>query len=260
MQDANSHDIEARAAREREAYDAGLKRSFYEQFIAFRYDGHPYWHHRYALIADLLRREPPKRALELGSTAWRSFFANSQIQPEELHCINISQAEIDKGNLDAHKYDIKPKFHLMDSHKLDFDNSYFDLIYGIAILHHLDMEVVLAEIERVLRPGGLLIFLEPLNFNPLGKLVRLLTPSARTADERAFTRVELAMLAERFACEFDFEEFLSVPVGILTRPFFRNIDNAPNRVSYRIDEWLKKTFPALGPHYRRVLIIGRKSG
>ena len=52
----------------------------------------------------------------------------------------------------------------------------FDFVYGCAILHHLDYHRALDEICRVLKPGGRILFAEPLGINPVAKLVRLVTP------------------------------------------------------------------------------------
>ncbi len=51
-------------------------------------------------------------------------------------------------------------FQLMDAHHLDFDDESFDMVCISNSLHHLDAEVVLREMKRVLRPGGLLLVSE----------------------------------------------------------------------------------------------------
>jgi 2-polyprenyl-3-methyl-5-hydroxy-6-metoxy-1,4-benzoquinol methylase len=42
----------------------------------------------------------------------------------------------------------------------------FDRIHGMGILHHVGMENALAEVQRLLRPGGVGVFLEPLGDHP----------------------------------------------------------------------------------------------
>jgi len=58
--------------------------------------------------------------------------------------------------------------------------------------HHLDFLRALDEIKRVLRPHGKMIFTEPLDNNPVGKVVRALTPHARTDDEQPLRWKEMA--------------------------------------------------------------------
>jgi SAM-dependent methyltransferase len=59
-----------------------------------------------------------------------------------------------------------------DCHRLPFPDHSFDIVYGSAILAHLDRERAFAEAQRVLRPGGRLILVEPLDRHPLLRLYR----------------------------------------------------------------------------------------
>ena len=102
-----------------------------------------------------------------------------------------------------------------------------------------------------------MIFVEPLNLNPAAKLVRFLTPRARTPDEAAFDREQLAFTAAQFDCQFHYEQFLTVMFGAIARPLIADPDNFLTRFAFRFDERLKRMIPAIGPYYRRVLIIGR---
>ena len=46
----------------------------------------------------------------------------------------------------------------MDLHHLEFPDQYFDVLYGSAILHHLDCDTAGAEFSRVLKNGGIGFF------------------------------------------------------------------------------------------------------
>jgi SAM-dependent methyltransferase len=59
-----------------------------------------------------------------------------------------------------------------DCHRLPFPDRSFDVVYGNAVLAHLERGRALAEVRRVLRPGGRLILCEPLDRHPLLKLYR----------------------------------------------------------------------------------------
>lgn len=50
---------------------------------------------------------------------------------------------------------------LADGERLPFGDASFDRVWGNAILHHLDMRRVGAELKRVLGPGGVAVFCEP---------------------------------------------------------------------------------------------------
>lgn len=144
----------------------------------------------------------------------------------------------------------------MDAHHLTFDNGYFDVVFGGAILHHLDLPVALSEVRRVLKPDGKICFYEPLDNNPIGKLVRFLTPEARTVDEQPFRFQELRMLREYFDVELSYQQFLSVPVGVVSGAIFSSPDNMLTRAAFAADQRLLKLVPWIGPLYRHFMIVG----
>ncbi len=63
------------------------------------------------------------------------------------------------------------------------DNS-VDVILCSYMLHHLDLTYAYPEMHRILRPGGCILASEALNYNPLIKLYRKLTPDLRTEWEK----------------------------------------------------------------------------
>ena len=48
----------------------------------------------------------------------------------------------------------------------------FDRIYGMGILHHIGIEPGLAEVDRLLRPGGIGVFLEPMGASPTVEAIK----------------------------------------------------------------------------------------
>ena len=53
-----------------------------------------------------------------------------------------------------------------------FHDGSFDRIHGLGILHHVGIEAGLREVDRLLRPGGLGVFLEPLGDSPTVEAVK----------------------------------------------------------------------------------------
>jgi len=53
------------------------------------------------------------------------------------------------------------------------------------MLHHLDLSYAFPEMRRILKPGGKILAVEALDYNPLIKLYRKLTPDMRTEWEKA---------------------------------------------------------------------------
>jgi SAM-dependent methyltransferase len=245
-----------RAQREREAYNQGLRRTTYNAILRHTHD--LVRRRRYRLMAELLRPSANGRMLELGSNGWRRILDENGGDPVDLTCINVSEREIEEGIEAARRSRIRPRFLLMDAHRLGFPDACFDAVFGVSILHHLDFKTGLAEIRRVLKPGGLMLFAEPLDNNPVGRLVRALTPHARTPDERPLCFAELALLRRYFDCTFHYEQLLAVPLGLVSGLLFRDPENALTRLALAADDRLLRHLPALGPYCRHVLIVGRK--
>jgi len=57
-------------------------------------------------------------------------------------------------------------FKIVDAMDTGFEENSFNCIYGSSVLHHLDMDIALKEIIRILKPGGRAVFAEPNIFNP----------------------------------------------------------------------------------------------
>ena len=244
------------AERERERYNEGLERKGYENF--FNHCRYFYIRRRYRLIKEMIQCFQDKKVLEIGSTAWRGWLENNSILPSSLTCINISEAELQVGIDSAVSSKNSPDFILMDAHDLQFEDGTFDFVFGDAILHHLNMAPALDEIFRVLKPNGKILFVEPLDINPVGKLVRSLTKKARTSDEQPLRLCDIAEIKKRFETQFFYEEFLSVPCGVLSGMIFENPSNSLMRFAFRADQFLECNFGWLQNWFRHVLISGTR--
>lgn len=87
------------------------------------------------------------------------------------------------------------------AHDMPFPDASIDVVFGIAILHHLDLNLVSREVRRVLKPGGRAIFQEPVRNSAVIRFLRSLVPY-RAPDispyERPLTDAELAQFAAGF--------------------------------------------------------------
>lgn len=89
-----------------------------------------------------------------------------------------------------------------------FADSSFDRIHGLGILHHVGIEAGLREVDRLLRPGGVGVFLEPIGNSPTVEAVKtFLMKHARflgnfdhvTDHEHNLTWREVEAAVQRFA-------------------------------------------------------------
>jgi ubiquinone/menaquinone biosynthesis C-methylase UbiE len=134
----------------------------------------------------------------------------------DISSVYIADAErrMHEAGFSAERYSAR----VMDAHHMDFPDNSFDIVAGWSILHHLQPEVAMAEIHRVLKPGGRVLLWEPLADNPLLRIFRWLTPKARTADEAPFTGVQIKHLeqAKQWRSELGWCGLLGAPVGMVT--------------------------------------------
>jgi SAM-dependent methyltransferase len=252
-----SEQLAARVEREMRTFDQGLQRDRYADILG-SHAKFQVKRERRRLAHHALAGRPLHRVLEIGRQLWKPYLEEDGHFPEVMVCINISQAELDIGFAEAESSILQPKFRVMDAHHLEYDDGYFDMVCGLGVLHHLELRVALPEIARVLRPGGLFMFSEPLDNNPVGRLIRRLTPHARTDDEQPLRYEHLSLIDHYFDCEYHYEQALSVPVGIASRHLLKNPDNVLSRGAFRLDNALLALAPRLGPMYRGVTMIGTR--
>lgn len=144
--------------------------------------------------------------------------------------IDISPVAVAQANRNATGADLgNARFLVMDAEKLQFPDGSFDLVFGSAILHHLDLRRSFGTIRRVLRPGGCCVFMEPLGHNPAINIYRLMTPGARTPDEHPLLKKDLDLARNYFSSvrmqSFALLSIAAVPLRgtLLYKPFMRTL-------------------------------------
>ena len=76
-------------------------------------------------------------------------------------------------------------FFQADCENTQLPNNSIDIIFCSGMLHHLDLSFAFPEMLRILKPGGRVLAIEALDYNPAIKLYRYLTPDMRTEWEKA---------------------------------------------------------------------------
>jgi SAM-dependent methyltransferase len=139
---------------------------------------------------------------------------------------------------------VPPRFLAASAHDMPIASASVDLLFGIAILHHLDLPRVASEVHRILRSGGRAIFKEPVRNSPLIRRLRAIVPY-RAPDvspfERPLTDGELRAFAETFVLKR--QRAFSLPHVNLSRvlPIVRN---HPHKI-LMLDRALLKRFSSL---------------
>jgi len=112
--------------------------------------------------------------------------------------IDISPESINDQRILVDAYQVPMCLRVADAMHTPFPDGSFDLIYGNAILHHLDSNGCAQEIARLLAPGGVAVFREVQGGNVFLRLFRKLTPFWRTPDEHPLTEADYAIYRRHF--------------------------------------------------------------
>ncbi len=94
------------------------------------------------------------------------------------------------------------EFIVGSAHDVPLPDDSVDIVFGMAILHHLELALSAREVKRVLRKGGRAIFREPVRNSKMAQYLRKLIPyQGRNVSpfERPLTDKELAVYASGFA-------------------------------------------------------------
>jgi SAM-dependent methyltransferase len=141
------------------------------------------------------------RVLEFGCADGRlSLFEGKFAQvAKRFDGIDLSDCAIERARKHAAGLGLEHcTFTAMDAERTAFDENAFDLVFGRGIIHHLELSRAFNELQRVLRPGGRAIFLEPMGHNPLINRFRQRTPEMRTPDEHPLLVRDFDLAREYF--------------------------------------------------------------
>ncbi len=138
------------------------------------------------------------------------------------------------------------EFGVGSAHELPFCDRSFDVVFGMAVLTRLNLELASREVWRVLRPGGYAIFKEPIRNSRLIHMARRLVryrPPSQTPFGRPFTDQEL----ERFTAGFSQCHGRKYQLPFVNVARWFSVFDSVYQIFYRLDhaileraEWLRK--------------------
>ncbi len=156
--------------------------------------------------------------------------------PKKIVGIDISEVSIEKARNNVGNQNKNLKLLVDNCEQTKLDDNEFDLVYGTGILHHLQINRCLNEISRVLKPGGKLLFIEPLGTNPLINFYRLLTPNSRSKDEHPLLKKDFDFIENKFS-KMDIRYY-----GFFTLIFFPFYNNPKNSNFFKLLKNLDQYF------------------
>jgi SAM-dependent methyltransferase len=153
----------------------------------------------YALLGDVRGR----KVLDLGCGSGENSFLLSR-RGADVIGLDLSESLIALAKQRVHLNGgtAEPlQFLSASAHHLPLPDNSVDVVFGVAILHHLDLDQTAAEVYRVLKPGGRAIFKEPVRDSKVMIALRKCIPYQApdvSPFERPLTADEVARFSLRF--------------------------------------------------------------
>lgn len=147
--------------------------------------------------------------------------------------IALAQQRIRNTNLTA-------TIRVGDAYNTGLPDNSVDVIFCIALIHHLDIKVVRDEMWRILRKGGMVILKEPIRFSAIYTRLRKMLPAQEDISEyeHPLTQEELSLMTQSF--RVDGTRFFRLPfVPLVSRllPFL-------SKPAWKTSDWIMRHFPA----------------
>jgi len=245
-----------RQRREREFYDQFAKSA--PDTVCFgpieggeRRPWNAHWTVHEAVLARFT--SPSQRILDFGCGPGLASVAYAKMG-YDVFGFDLSPSNVAHATQLARKYGVSHRTHftVQTAESLTYPAEWFDVIAGLDILHHVDISRAVAQCMRVLKPGGVALFAEPLEVPPFDTirntgLVRWLVPNHKsfdrhiTCDERKLTAADLETIRQH-SSHVSLRRFL-----VLSRldRFIRPTERKTPSALERLDYYLFRLFPPL---------------
>lgn len=198
------------------------------------------------IISCSMSSNPGGLVLDLGGNTGGESTVLSQ-QGIEIVLSDINELALEVAQERAKKFDLNiPLCAAADVHALPFADDTFQVVMVVEALHHFEYyDVALTEISRVLRPGGTLLCIEPIGWNPVRRLSEI-RDRFRGTIEKSFTKNQLQRLFRKVGLENI--DIKSVPSGrpamqMIGIPFYRLFLS-------KLHAWAQQNYPRFLGNYR----------
>jgi len=201
-----------------------------------------------------------KRVLDVGcgTGAWSVHLAEAGA---EVWAVDISPGSISMVERRGRLKGVSARIHaaVMSATDLDFPDAHFDVVHGMNIIHHLDVDTFGAEIARVLRHDGIAVFSEN---NANSKLLmwardnlcgRFGIPKWSSDDEYPLTSERRDRFASPFSeRRYEYPEFRFF--HLFNAKLFKYRSKMVSAVCNGLDQGLCRVFPCIRKYSYRQLV------
>jgi ubiquinone/menaquinone biosynthesis C-methylase UbiE len=168
--------------------------------------------------------------------------------------IDINEIALSCSKLRSRKYRSEEmRYYAADAHNLPFASDTFDAIIAYEVLHHMEhVELALAELYRVLRPGGRIFTYEPYAYNPYRRIAEL-RDYLRGTIEKSFSKRELVRYLEQTGFVVDSLQMTVLPPSDWTKEHAPMIHSRLKDIYYRVS----RSNPSL---FGNLVVVAGKQG
>jgi SAM-dependent methyltransferase len=161
--------------------------------------------------------------------------------------ISAGQVALTRKKLEAEGLGDRVTLDAMTLEHTTYQSDSFDLVVGVAVLHHTNLAESREEVRRILKPGGRGLFFEPMRGNPIIALFRALTPKLRTPTEVPFSVDDISFFAEPFSRRQSHEVYLTGLFSLALLALFANrmLFDLASRITEPVDRGLLAAMPFL---------------
>jgi len=195
-----------------------------------------------------------KRVLEAGcGTGWLSIILAKR--GAQVHGFDISPESIRVARQRAKVNEVENKvsFEVKSFYDIDYEDGYFDLAMGCAILHHVNVDKIIEPLRRVLKSEGKAVFFECFGNSKWLERLRLLVPVPVSEEDKSHWQEQLKYS--------DLKKFHRGFARISWREFqlFSRLDRVVKnkssiRLINRLDEALFRFIPVIKRYARTVVL------
>ena len=152
---------------------------------------------------------------------------------------SINSIQIAKERSRHHLLEDSCSFKVMDAEKLDYPDNFFEIIVSYNSLSYLNLDKSYSELNRVLKPGGLLIIMDSVGHNPFFKINRnknLRKWASAYLDKINILNIHDINQANKFFTreKIRYFDFLSIIFLFFSKKFTSNIINLIDNLIMRL--------------------------
>ncbi|MGC4030995.1 MAG: class I SAM-dependent methyltransferase [Tepidisphaeraceae bacterium] len=156
-----------------------------------------------------------KRVLDLGCGAGEAAVWLAK-QGADVVASDLSPQFLDLVERLAKHHNTTLTTHLADADTVSLEPASFDIVYAGNLLHHVDLEKALDQIQMLLKPGGTVVTWDPLKHNPVINVYRRMASDVRTEDEHPLGVRDVDAFRKRFV-NVEYECFWFTTLWIFLR-------------------------------------------